>query len=70
MAKSMFNSKRKIKCCFECQKRYVGCHSECADYIKERAEANNETKRIRVEKNKRTSVDDVFIKSVQRCKRK
>ncbi len=26
----------KIKCCFQCAERHVGCHSECPDYIAER----------------------------------
>ena len=26
-----------IKCCKDCHKKYLGCHSECADYIIEKA---------------------------------
>ena len=26
-----------FKKCLHCDKRYVGCHSECPDYLKDRA---------------------------------
>lgn len=26
-----------IKCCKGCSKRYIGCHSECPEYIGEKA---------------------------------
>jgi hypothetical protein len=26
------------KCCIDCTKRYVGCHSKCEDYLKFRRE--------------------------------
>lgn len=27
-----------IKCCFKCIERYVGCHSHCERYLKEKDE--------------------------------
>ena len=26
----------KINCCLNCDKRHVGCHSECKEYIEQR----------------------------------
>lgn len=34
-----------IKCCKDCTKRYIGCHSNCDDYLKEK-KAIEEQKRI------------------------
>jgi len=32
---------KKIECCKECTKRYLGCHSECEEYISESNELKN-----------------------------
>lgn len=38
-----------IKCCKDCEKRYVGCHAKCGQYIAEKKalveERNNGNKR-------------------------
>lgn len=38
-----------IRCCKNCETRTVGCHSDCAAYVAEKAEiaAENERERIR-----------------------
>lgn len=30
-----------IKCCKDCKKRHLGCHSTCEDYIREKSEHDN-----------------------------
>lgn len=30
-----------IKCCKDCKKRQLGCHSTCKDYIREKSEHDN-----------------------------
>ena len=34
-----------ITCCKDCQKRQVGCHSNCEDYVAQRAEMTDENER-------------------------
>lgn len=31
----------KIKCCYKCEGRYVGCHSKCEKYKNEREKLDN-----------------------------
>lgn len=33
---------KQIKCCLYCNYRYVGCHSKCEQYLKEKAEYEKE----------------------------
>lgn len=44
-----------IKCCYKCPNREVGCHSVCADYIREKAE--NDAIRERINKQKMEEVN-------------
>ena len=37
----------RIKCCKDCNKRYIGCHSECNNYKKEREQLDKENKERR-----------------------
>ena len=34
-----------ISCCKDCQRRKVGCHSSCEEYIKEKAAAEENRKK-------------------------
>lgn len=40
-----------MKCCFNCEDRQVGCHSECERYLKAKAERDEEREKRRSEKN-------------------
>ena len=37
---------KSIKCCEHCSYRFVGCHSKCEQYLKEKAEYDQEKKKI------------------------
>lgn len=41
---------RIISCCKGCQRRKVGCHSSCEEYIKEKAAAEDNRKKMIVAK--------------------
>ena len=43
--------------CKGCEKRYIGCHSECDDYIKERQELDKKNAEIRKQKESRMSLN-------------
>lgn len=46
-------SSNKNSCCYYCRdKRHVGCHSHCGDYIKERAELDARNEKIKAQKHK------------------
>jgi hypothetical protein len=34
MSFNSFNGR--INCCYKCEKRHIGCHSTCEDYLRER----------------------------------
>lgn len=36
-----------IRCCFECEKRCVGCHATCEAYIAEKAKHDAENEAVR-----------------------
>lgn len=42
-----------ITCCKDCiaPKRHIGCHSDCKQYIKEKAEFEEEKKKMKENKN-------------------
>ena len=59
-----------IRCCYGCDKRYVGCHSVCKDYI-------NEKKSYDLKKNKEFKAKlgaklnrNYIVDAVQRTRRK
>ena len=37
-------------CCRDCPKRYVGCHSECEEYLQAKEEREKKRLKIRQEK--------------------
>lgn len=43
-----YGGTKKKSCCYKCQKRVVGCHASCPDYIKETEERAAE-KRARIQ---------------------
>lgn len=47
----------KIRCCYNCQKRHIGCHSDCKDYLAEKAARDAEISLI----SKQRAIDDMFI---------
>lgn len=45
-------------CCYNCESRYLNCHSECIDYIKECEERQERNELIK--KNRSKSADMMF----------
>lgn len=45
-----------VSCCKDCDKRYVGCHSECEDYILEKQDHDKKSEIIR---SKRKAYEEV-----------
>lgn len=48
-------------CCKDCQDRKVGCHAECAKYIKAKAEHDEEQKAIR-----RAQEGDIYLSAMSK----
>lgn len=42
----MFYKNGKIKCCLNCEKRYLGCHSKCQDYNLEKVKIEGISNKI------------------------
>lgn len=34
----------RIRCCYECKDRHVGCHAECSKYAEEKAQSERDRK--------------------------
>ena len=57
----------KNSCCYECNERYLGCHSECARYLEESSKRQARNELIVDKKNKHADVDYYCIgKEVKR----
>lgn len=37
--------KNTFDCCYTCEKRYIGCHSDCLEYLKAKEETARENKK-------------------------
>lgn len=60
----------RIKCCYKCEKRHVGCHGSCEDYLRERKaldEFNEEQRKI---KQVRQSYNEIKRFTIEKTKRK
>lgn len=51
--------------CFNCEKRVVGCHAVCKDYLEARAELDALHKKMDKEKRDEAAVNDCIFKSQQ-----
>ena len=49
-----------IECCKDCQKRHIGCHGSCPEYIAQAQAAREERKRRREEKKGENEADAVL----------
>lgn len=49
-------------CCLNCNKRHVGCHSECKDYIERKKEHDILREKIRKKKH---AEDDIYYVSIK-----
>lgn len=56
----------KIKCCYKCKDRHLGCHSDCEKYIGEKAELE----RIKERRMKQRESDLVVIAGSLKTKNK
>ena len=55
-----------IKCCFNCEKRQLYCHSTCEDYKKERAEMDETNEGMRKQKDLELGIRGQLIDSMDR----
>ena len=52
--------------CKDCEKRYLGCHSECADYI----DYNNKQQKIRDERAARSEECQMIVKQISESRKR
>ena len=52
--------------CKDCEKRYLGCHSECADYI----DYNNKQQKIRDERMTRAEECQMIVKQINESRKR
>ena len=52
--------------CKDCYKRYLGCHSKCADYI----DYNNKQKKIRDERMARAEECQMIVKQINESRKR
>ena len=52
--------------CKDCYKRYLGCHSECADYI----DYNNKQQKIRDERAERAEECQRIVKQINESRKR
>ena len=52
--------------CKDCEKRYLGCHSECADYIN----YNNKQQKVRDERAARSEECQMIVKQINESRQR
>ena len=52
--------------CKDCEKRYLGCHSECDDYI----DYNNKQQKIRDERAARSEECQMIVKQINESRKR
>ena len=52
--------------CKDCYKRYLGCHSECADYIN----YNNKQQKVRAERAARSEECQMIVKQINESRKR
>lgn len=52
--------------CKDCEKRYLGCHSECADYIN----YNNKQQKVRDERAARSEECQMIVKQINESRKR
>lgn len=52
--------------CKDCEKRYLGCHSECADYIN----YNNKQQKVRDEMAARSEECQMIVKQINESRKR
>ena len=55
-----------FRCCYQCEKRHINCHSDCTDFLDEKAKMD----KAREEKTKQTASRNEFIAMAMRRKDK
>lgn len=54
------------QCCYKCEKRHMGCHADCEDYLK----AKEELAEIKEKLHKQSINDGYFVDVARRKKKK
>lgn len=67
MSFNSFNGR--IKCCYECKKRHMYCHSTCEDYLRERKDLNEYNEKQRKIKLERQMFNEIKSKTIEKTKR-
>ena len=53
----------KINCCYQCDKRHINCHADCADYIEQRQQRVEDLRHIKRVKHVDNAVVGVLMKN-------
>jgi hypothetical protein len=61
---------KKTGVCYGCDRRVVGCHSACGDYLAEREALNAKNRKIREIKAQDGMVRDYRIKTIKKVQHK
>lgn len=58
-----------IDCCYKCSSRYLGCHSECEEYMSERQEYDNEKDIINKKRKESTDYKCHYIDKMEKIRK-
>ena len=58
----------KIKCCYECTERALGCHATCEKYIAERKALDEEKQEKRNRQEKRNMIWETYLRGLKNMK--
>lgn len=58
----------KIRCCYGCEEREVGCHATCEKYIAERKALDEEKKEKRDRQERRNMVWETYLQGLKNMK--
>lgn len=60
---------KKIKCCYNCDTRHLGCHAVCEEYIRERAELDKEREAVTAESMKVNAIEGCEVARSRRARK-
>ena len=58
-----------IRCCYGCEDRKVGCHSECERYINEKKIYDEKRELVQAEKNAKMLAYKASVEGIQRMQK-
>lgn len=54
--------------CYKCEKRYIGCHADCADYVEWKTEHESKRQAIRDAKGKERIANEYRFEQINKRK--